>query len=557
MTKTMEKEIRTQAIPTTDSNTVEGYALNWNEYDMGAFVERIEPGALGDLRSYDVHALYNHNYDQVLARSKYGEGTLDLEQDENGLYFRFDLPETTTGNEVRTLVARGDVDQASWAFTVKKERWENVRSEKPVRIIEAIGEMYDISLTPRGANPTTSVALRSLEEAIKAEQPEQLTQNPEPVENHEQEAEVRANAFVDASAVQGKLSKSEERNLAKFNLIKAINEARAGKLTGVEAEVNQEGMNEKRKLGVDVRDMHAVNLPEMFTKRTQTVTGGTNGNLGGDLVFTDPARYIDFLYPNTPLLQQVSVAENLVGNVSFPRQTAAYSLNWKTETGEDSAQDITFDNVVMSPKRAVITASMSNQLLRQEYSRGIEQRIINQLNLSFNRGMEDVILKGTGQNNQPTGIYTALDAQKLTIGAIDYADLIAFESALANADALAGNLAYVTHPSVLAKLKQTKLDAGSGRFLVEGMLNPVQTANGYNILSTTLSPVYTTPNPDEFGMVFGNWSDVQVGFWGGATLMVDPYSNMKSSIVEIYLERFMDVAILRNASFALAKDITI
>jgi HK97 family phage major capsid protein len=377
------------------------------------------------------------------------------------------------------------------------------------------------------------------------------------VENHEQEAETRANVMVDASAVQGQLSKSEERNLAKFNLIKAINEVRNGKLTGIEAEVNQEGMNEKRRLGVDVRDMHAINLPEMFTKRTQSVTGGTAGNLGGDLVFTQPGRYVDFLYPNTPLLQQVSVAENLVGNVSFPRQTAAYDLNWKTETGTDSAQDITFDNVNMSPKRAVITAAMSNQLLRQEYSQGIEQRIINQLNRSFNKGMESVILNGTGTNNQPTGVYTALDAQKLTIGAIDYADLIAFESALANADALEGNLAYVTHPAVLAKLKQTKLDAGSGRFLVEGTLNPVMTANGYSILSTTLSPVNYTATPDEYGMVFGNWSDVQVGFWGGATLMVDPYTNMKSSIVEIYLERFMDVAILRNASFALAKDILI
>ena len=552
----MEKEIRTQALPKADSNTIEGYALNWNEYDMGAFVERIDPNALGELRNYDVHALYNHNYDQVLARSKYGEGTLQLEQDDNGLKFRFDLPDTTTGNEVRTLVARGDVDQASWAFTVKKERWENVRSEKPVRVIEQIGEMYDISLTPRGANPTTSVALRSLEEALKAE-PEQLTQNPETVENHEQEAETRANAMVDASAVQGQLSKSEARNLAKFSLIKAINEARSGKLTGVEAEVNQEGMNEKRKLGVEARDMHAINLPEMLLKRTQSVTGGTGGNLGGDLVFTEPGRYIDFLYPNTPLLSQVSVAENLVGNVEFPKQTAAYSLNWKTETGADSAQDITFDKVSMSPKRAVITASMSNQLLRQEYSRGIEQRIINQLNLSFNKGLENVILNGTGADNQPSGIFTQLDAQKLTIGAIDYADLIAFETALANADALNGNLAYVTHPSVLAKLKQTKLDAGSGRFLVEGTLSPVMTANGYSILSTTLSPKYTTPDPDEYGMVFGNWSDVQVGFWGGATLMVDPYTNMKSSIVEVYLERFMDCAVLRDASFALAKDITI
>lgn len=551
----MEKEIRTRELPKTDSNTVEGYALNWNEYDMGAFIERIDPNALGDLRSYDVHALYNHDYDKVLARSKYGEGTLSLEQDEEGLKFRFELPETATGQEVRALVGRGDVDQASWAFTVKKERWENVRSEKPLRIIEQIGEMYDISLTPRGANPTTSVALRSLEEAQKAE-PETINQNPEEVENHEQEAEVRANVFVDASAVQGKLSRGEARDLAKFNIVKAINEARNGKLTGIEAEINQEGINEKRKLNQDYRDSHAVNLPEMLFTRTQSVTGGSGGNLGGDLVFTDPGRYVDFLYPNTPTLGLCSVAENLVGNVEFPKQTGAYTLNWQTETGTDSAQDLTFDKVSMSPKRAVITASMSNQLLRQEYSRGIEQRIIQQLNLSFNKGLENAVLNGTGSSNQPSGIYTELAAQALSLGAISFDDLVDMEAALAADDALAGNLAYITHPNVVAKLKKTKVDAGSGRFLVEGMLDPVKTANGYNIYSTTVSKK-TSGTPDTYGLLFGNFSDVQIGFWGGATLMVDPYTNMKSSIVEVYVERFMDVAVLRNASFALATDVTI
>jgi HK97 family phage prohead protease len=552
----MEKEIRSRTIPATENNTIEGYALNWNEYDMGSFMERIDVNALGELRDYDVHALYNHDYDRVLARSKYGEGTLSLEQDQEGLKFRFDLPDTSTGNEVRTLVGRGDVDQASWAFTVKQERWENVRSEKPTRVIEKIGEMYDISLTPRGANPTTSVALRSLEKALQEAEPEQLTQNPETVENHENEAETRANTFVDASAVQGQLSKNEARNLGKFNIIKAINEARSGKLTGLEAEVNQEGLNEKRRLGVDARDMHAINMPEMLFTRTQSVTGGTGGNLGGDLVFTEPGRYIDFLYPNTPTLSLCSVAENLVGNIDFPKQTSSYTLNWQTETGTDTVQDINFDKVTMSPKRAVISASMSNQLLRQEYSRGIEQRVIQQLNLSFNKGLENAVLNGTGSSNQPSGIYTELAAQALALGAISFDDLVDMEAALAASDALAGNLAYVTHPNVVAKLKKTKVDAGSGRFLVEGMLDPVKTANGYNIFNTTVSKK-TTGTPDTYGLLFGNFADVQIGFWGGATLMVDPYSQMKSSIVEIYVERFMDVAVLRNASFALATDVTI
>ena len=552
------KETRSLPLPNSgEGRNVSGYAANFLEYDMGTFRERIERTAFDNLDAYDIHALYNHDYDKVLARRNKGKGTLELTTDDQGLKFGFELPDTATGNEVRTLVGRGDVDQASWAFTVKSEEWVDARSEKPLRVIKEVGEIYDISLTPRGANPTTSVALRSLEAAkleiiepeLEAPVIETKSENVENVENTEE----RTANFVDASAVQGKLSKSEARDLGKFNIVKAINEARNGKLTGIEAEVNQEGINEKRKLNQDFRDSHAVNLPEMIFQRTQTVGGATTG---ADLVFTEPGRYVDFLYPNTPMLNLCSVADNLVGNIDFPKQTSSYSLNWQTETGTDTVQDINFDKVTMSPKRAVISASMSNQLLRQEYSRGIEQRIIGQLNLSFNKGLENAVLNGTGASNQPSGIYTELAAQALTLGAITFEDLVDMEAALAAADALDGRLAYVTHPNVVAKLKKTKVDAGSGRFLVEGMLDPVKTANGYNIFNSTLSKK-TAGSPDTYGLLFGNFNDVQIGFWGGATLMVDPYTNMKSSIVEIYVERFMDVAVLRDASFALAIDVTI
>ena len=544
------KETRSLPLPSDGENrNVSGFAANFMEYDLGSFRERIERSAFANLDNYDIHALYNHDYDRVLARRNKGKGTLDLQVNEEGLYFAFELPDTATGNEVRTLVSRGDVDQASWAFTVKKEEWLDVRSDKPLRVIKEVGEIFDISLTPRGANPTTSAALRSLE-AVKSE----LTQTPEIVENPEINEERAAN-FVDASAVQGKLSKSEQRDLAKFNIIKAMNEARNGKLSGIEAEINQEGLAERRRLGLADGSDNAIHMPEFVTKRTNTATGGAS--TGGDLVFTEPGRYIDFLYPSTPLLGQVSVFENLVGNVSFPKQTGAYNLNWQTETGTDTAQDLTFGTVDMSPKRAVITASVSNQLLKQEYSQGIQARMIAQLNQSFNKGLENAILNGTGASNQPSGLYTLLNgtAQELSFaGALTYDDLVEMEKTLAMADALQGNLAYVTNPGVMASLKKTKVDAGSGRFLVEGMLDPVKTANGYTAFSTTLSPSYAGP---VYGIAFGNWSDLAVGFWGGASLIVNPYTQMKSSITEIYIERFMDCKILRNESFVMAQDVTI
>ena len=135
---------------------------------------------------------------------------------------------------------------------------------KPLRVIKEVGEIFDISLTPRGANPSTSVALRSLEaaltETIEPEQPEAVISETPEMENNEIHEERTAN-FVDASAVQGKLSKSEQRNLAKFNIVKALNEARNGKLSGIEAEINQEGLAERRRLGLaDGADLSLIHI---------------------------------------------------------------------------------------------------------------------------------------------------------------------------------------------------------------------------------------------------------------------------------------------------------
>ena len=560
---TEKKEIRSLPLNGgAEEGLIFGYAANYEAYDMGAFNERIERSAFAEVDSFDIHALLNHNYDYVLARRNKGKGTLELRADDQGLYFEFTAPETSTGKEARTLVERGDLDQASWAFTVAEERWENVKGKKPTRVITKVAEIYDISLTPRGANPSTAVAMRSLEMALAAEvveteinlTPIQMETKPEGAEN--------PGAGVDASAFAGGFSASQKKDLRSFNIVKAIREARNGKLTGIEAEMNQEGIAERNKLGVESRGegQAAIHMPEFLNRelRTNTVTGGTGGDLGGDLVYTNPGRYVDFLYPNTPMLNLCSVAEGLTGNVQFPVQDSDYTLNWNTETGAASAQDLTFSTLSMSPKRAVIAAAVSNQLLAQEYSQGIQARMINQLNQSFNKGLEQAVLTGSGSSNQPTGIYTALNgtAQDLALGAISYDDLVDMEALLAANNALGGRLGYVTHPNVVAKLKKTKVDAGSGRFLVEGMLDPVQTANGYNIYSTTLSKK-TTGTPDTYGILFGNFEDVQIGFWGGATLLIDPYTEMLSSTVRIYVERFMDIKILRPKSFVIADDVTI
>ena len=76
-------------------------------------------------------------------------------------------------------------------------------------------------------------------------------------------------------------------------------------------------------------------------------------------------------------------------------------------------------------------------------------------------------------------------------------------------------------------------------------------ANGYPVATTTVLPLFTAKH----AMIFGNFEDVAINFWGGPVLMVNPYTKMKESIIELYMERQMDVKVLRAESFAVSKDI--
>jgi HK97 family phage prohead protease len=157
----------------TQAPMLAGYAAVFNvETDIaGFFRERIAPGAFADAiskASADVHALFNHDSNIVLGRMK--AGTLRLAEDERGLHVEIDPPDTQDVRDLLTKMKRGDIDQMSFAFTMRggKQSWDEGQ-DPPLRTIETIGELYDVSVVTRGAYPTTEVGVRSLEEHRRAE----------------------------------------------------------------------------------------------------------------------------------------------------------------------------------------------------------------------------------------------------------------------------------------------------------------------------------------------------------------------------------------------------
>lgn len=147
----------------TRSRTVEGYAAVYGVWaDMGWMKEQIVAGAFRSaLEDSDIRALFNHNRDQILAREK--SKTLTVWEDTKGLGFRFDIPESR--NDILEAIERGDVDECSFAFRVKAQRWVWTEEGEPdERYIEEFRAVQDISLVTFPAYDNTSVALRSKKE---------------------------------------------------------------------------------------------------------------------------------------------------------------------------------------------------------------------------------------------------------------------------------------------------------------------------------------------------------------------------------------------------------
>lgn len=159
-------EIRVADTEDTTSRTIEGYAFLYNSpTDMGWYTETILPGAAdGILQHSDIRALLNHNPNDLLARSKKGQGTLSLELDSRGLRFSFQCPKSRT--DIIEMLERGDLDQCSFAFTIDEQRWIEKEGAPELREIVRFKELYDITLATYPAYPDTTVALRCREEAL-------------------------------------------------------------------------------------------------------------------------------------------------------------------------------------------------------------------------------------------------------------------------------------------------------------------------------------------------------------------------------------------------------
>ena len=575
-------EIRTSEV-LADSNTIYGKAISFDtlSVDLGGFRETIKRGAITQelIDNADIFARTNHDNDYILARSKYGKGSLSLELRDDGLYFSFELPNTEKGNELREHIKRGEITQCSFAFiTAKEPNAEVWRKENGIvyRDIYKIGYLGDVAPVYRPAYEETYVSLRAMEcaktlkeeEELKAMQEEDETENIDETTTETEDETVKDNEVIDDDTEEAveeekepdeteevidemtkdetvtdndeteeeeeetekEIRNNETKNHTKmtkeFRLIKAINDIANNRSVDDTAQaVVKAGAEEMRKAGVSYGGQ--IQLPTSELRGAITVTAE-----GEDVVATE---IYDILEPlrakNVLVAAGAKFITGLVGDVQVPSMTAG-NVYWEGETAsaKDGAQ--TFSAVKLSPRRLSAYIDLSKQFLVQTSNSAealIRQDIIN----AINNKLEATILgSAAGTTTQPAGMFNG--KSKTTIAS--FKDVCDLEAKIEDANVI-GECKYVMSNKAKAALRNMAKSAKSTELVMEA-----GAIDGTEVLNTS--------NVEEQNVVYGDFSNLAIGQWGSIDLLVDPYTKAADGQVRLVINAFFDAKVLREGAFA-------
>ena len=265
-------------------------------------------------------------------------------------------------------------------------------------------------------------------------------------------------------------------------------------------------------------------------------------------LFTDDFRggdFIDSLRNSSSVMAAgARMLGGLSGDVKIPKKTAAASAAWiASEGGAATESEMTVGNVSLAPKTLGAFTDVTRQLLIQS-SLDVEGLIRDDLVKAMALAIDKAGLEGTGSSGQPTGILSTSGVNTVTnFSAANptFAEVVTLETAVAEDNALNGNLAYILPASMNGALKTTAKDAGSGQFVSQG-----GQINGYNAI---VSNQATAGN-----LYFGNFDDLLIGMFGGLDIVVDPYTASTTGTVRVVALQSVDVGVRHAESFAFGND---
>lgn len=286
---------------------------------------------------------------------------------------------------------------------------------------------------------------------------------------------------------------------------------------------------------------------------------------GGNLVATEllAGSFIDLLR-NAMILDRMGVTwlRDLNGNIAIPSQTGAAAGYWLAESGAPTESQQTVGQVLLSPKTVGAFTDYSRRLLLQS-SLDVEAFVRADLAMILGQAIQSAAINGSGASNEPLGLLNISGIGSVAGGANGaaptYDHMVDLESAVANANADAGSLAYLTNTKVRGKLRKTQEFATTNGKAVwtSTAERGVGDVLGYSAVTTNAVPSNLTKGTSTSvasAILYGNFADLLIGMWGGLDIMLDPYAGATSGTKRVIALQDVDINVRQVASFAAMKD---
>lgn len=363
----------------------------------------------------------------------------------------------------------------------------------------------------------------------------------------------------DAKPAEGSTSLGmTERDLEQFSIVRLLNALANPQDSQVQREAKFEldiSAEAARKLK---REAKGAIVPFEVLAHKRNMLAGTAAQ-GGNLIANDlkTGSFIDMLRNQLAINRAgATILSGLEGNLAIPRQTGGAAAFWLAENGEPSETSATFDQVALTPKTVGAYTEISRKLLQQA-SMDVEAFVTQELVKTLALEIDRVALNGSGTANQPRGILNVAGIGAVAGGTNGAAPtlkhIVDLETSVADANADVGTMKYLTNARVRGKLKQTEVVANSGKMLWQDG----STLNGYEAIVSNQVPKTGTKGTSSgvcSTIVFGNFSDLVIGMWGGLDIQVNPYSLDTKGAVRVTAFQDVDTVVRQPASFAAMTD---
>ena len=331
-----------------------------------------------------------------------------------------------------------------------------------------------------------------------------------------------------------------EQRVSLLKVLQAAMEGRA--LTGAEAEYAAET---ERRTG---RKAQGVFVPASLFEKRATLTTTTPELIGTD------HRADQFIAPfRDALLARrlgVRVLSGLRGNISIPKYGTGLSVGWVAENQAVPESNLDMDSITLSPKHAGGVTELSRQLIQQS-SPDVEQLVRDDFAYMLAKAIDSALIKGGGAN-EPKGVMSTAGIQTANLATLNWANVSAMIGKLESVNANVASSAWLVAPAAAGALRTTLKPASAGaNYLLEGgRLGEL--------------PVYVTGQVPTVGTapaknvaILGDWSQVMLGVWSEADLLVNPYAEgpYKRGAVLIRIMATVDIAMRHPEAFVVAQDL--